>query len=76
MSVHQKTAILLIRIAGLVMLMIAVMGLLHYGYRLAVGAVDASERARAEAGVLWFVFGLLLIGASRPLGGWLARDLD
>ena len=75
MNAFQQSSIFAIRLVGVLMLVIAVMGLLHYGYKLVVGSLDPVEQDRFVAGVLWLVFGLGFIIVSRPLGAWLGHDL-
>ena len=74
MNAYQKSGILLVRLCAIAMVVVAVMGFVHFAYTSVWGTTDATAHARAEA-VLWLITGAVLFAASVPLGRWLGRDL-
>ena len=77
MNQAQRTAALIVRLAGFALLAVGVMGLLYALFVL----LRVGDLAGMPAGQLWssfirILFGLVLIVFGKRLGEWLGRGLD
>ena len=77
MNQAQRTAALVVRLAGLAVLVI---GLLTLLYAIIVlirfGSLSGLTGVELWSAVIRVLFGLLLIGLGKPIGVWLGRGLD
>ena len=75
MNVFQRTGTFIVRLFGVVMVIVAVMGGCMYAFHVARGTVDPVVTAKAVAAVEWLVAGAILLAVSKPLGKFLGAGL-
>jgi len=77
MSHYQKMATVLVRCAGVIALILGILGLL-YGAALRLrGTPLTPDQAERFGGSVWYILlGLVLLLAGRPLGRLLGRGLE
>jgi len=78
MNAYQKTAIFILRIAGCVLVVVGVMGLIYV-----IAAVRATGQGpntdssdRLVASLVWLGGGLVMLLLSKPIGRLLGRGLE
>jgi hypothetical protein len=77
MNVYQKTATIILRIAGCALVAIGVMGLLYFVGRSAVGQSPSADLSdRLVASIVWLVSGIIVLPLSKPIGRLLGHGLD
>jgi hypothetical protein len=73
----QRTAALVVRLAGFALLVIGIMGLLYAVIVfIRVGDLGVLPGERLWSAVIWFFAGLILIGFGRQIGEWLGKGLE
>lgn len=73
----QKTGVFLTRIAGLLAVLIGLLGLGYFvGVRLDLITAAVYSPPSLVGSVLWLAVGVILLGVSVPAGRWLGRGLD
>lgn len=75
MNPYQKSAILVVRLCGIGMTTIGLMAVLHVAYSLKTATIDPATHVRGELGVIWLIFGTVVLAVSRILGRWIGSDL-
>jgi hypothetical protein len=75
MNAHQKTGILVIRLAALLAVVLGCLGLIYWA-AVVLGLAPPSSRASLGVSACWILGGLALWILSRPLGRLLGRGLE
>ena len=75
MNVFQKIGVFIMRLLGVVMVIIAVMGACMYAVHSARGTLNADISTRLPATIEWFVAGSVLLAMSKPVGKFIGAGL-
>jgi hypothetical protein len=77
MNQAQRTAALIVRLAGFALLVIGILGLLYALFVLVrVGDLSGIPAGQLWSSVIRALLGLVLIAFGRRLGEWLGRGLE
>ena len=77
MNQYQRIGTFIIRVVGLVVCAVGLMGLIHILFLQVFGGDSSSiPEQRRIASAIWAAFGLLLLVLARRLGEFLGRGLE
>ena len=77
MSQAQRTAALIVRLAGFALLVVGLMGLVYLLIVLVrVGDLSGLPAERLWSAITWSLFGLVLLGFGKQIGSWLGKGLE
>ena len=75
MNTFQKVGVFIVRLIGIIMVVIAVMGASSYAVHEARGTVNTDLSQRLPIAIEWFITGGLLSALSKPIGKFLGVGL-